>query len=178
MGISSAMGPDALQPGLVLVKSQTVGTAVSSVTVSDAFNATYDNYRIIIQGVDSSATAHSITFQLNNSTGSTYRIGGVYADFGTTTLNGYGPAATTRWNDILPLSDINQGGSIDLYGPFLSQATMFTSQGVRNSSTNNSWYMMNGLDTSTASSTGFVVGSTVGGATLTGGTIRVYGYRN
>lgn len=29
--------------GLVFVKSQTIGSAVTSVTVSDAFSATYDN---------------------------------------------------------------------------------------------------------------------------------------
>ena len=34
--------------GLVLVKSQTIGTGVASVTISDAFSTTYDNYRITI----------------------------------------------------------------------------------------------------------------------------------
>ena len=36
--------------GLWLVKSQTVGTGVSSVTVSNAFSADFDNYRIIYSG--------------------------------------------------------------------------------------------------------------------------------
>ena len=30
-------------PGIVVVKTQTIGSAVSSVVVSDAFSATYDN---------------------------------------------------------------------------------------------------------------------------------------
>ena len=34
--------------GLTLVKAQTIGTTVSSVTVTDAFSATFDNYKIII----------------------------------------------------------------------------------------------------------------------------------
>ena len=33
--------------GLVLVKTQTIGTSVTSVTVSDAFSSTFDNYKII-----------------------------------------------------------------------------------------------------------------------------------
>jgi len=36
--------------GLTFIKSQTIGSAVSSVTVTGAFSATYDNYLITING--------------------------------------------------------------------------------------------------------------------------------
>jgi len=36
--------------GLTLVKSQTIGSAVSSVEVTGAFSATYDNYKVIVIG--------------------------------------------------------------------------------------------------------------------------------
>jgi hypothetical protein len=37
-------------PGLRLVKKQTIGNGVSSVNVTGAFSATYDNYKILISG--------------------------------------------------------------------------------------------------------------------------------
>ena len=48
---------DANAVGLWLVKSQTIGTGVSSVTVTDAFSADYDSYKIVISGGVGSATA-------------------------------------------------------------------------------------------------------------------------
>jgi len=41
--------------GLRLLKKQTIGSAVSSVSVTDAFNATYANYKIIVSGGTASA---------------------------------------------------------------------------------------------------------------------------
>ena len=43
--------------GLVYVTSQTIGTAVASVTVSNCFSATYDDYFVTIDGVSGSAGA-------------------------------------------------------------------------------------------------------------------------
>ena len=44
-------------PGMRLVKKQTIGTAVSSVNVTNAFSATYENYLILISGGVASTTA-------------------------------------------------------------------------------------------------------------------------
>ena len=43
--------------GLVLVKTQTIGTTVSSVEVTGAFSSTYDNYKIIVSGGAGSTAA-------------------------------------------------------------------------------------------------------------------------
>ena len=43
--------------GMWLVKTQTVGTAVSSVTVTGAFSADYDNYLILMSGGTGSDSA-------------------------------------------------------------------------------------------------------------------------
>ena len=40
--------------GLVFIKSQTIGSGVSSVTVNDAFSATFDNYIIAVNTSSSS----------------------------------------------------------------------------------------------------------------------------
>ena len=42
--------------GLELIKTQTIGSGVTTVTVSDVFSSTYDNYKIIISGGAASAT--------------------------------------------------------------------------------------------------------------------------
>jgi len=154
----------------------TVGNGNTSVTVSNAFSADFDNYRIIFNGFGASVGGQSIKFQLSASTGTTYSMGGLYTTFGSATLNGYGPAATTSWTDPLPLDTSSNGGHMDIYQPHLTRQTFFTSMGVREGTNSDGWYMMTGQDTSTASSTGFVI-SPISGS-FTGGTVRVYGYRN
>jgi len=57
--------------GLDLVKTQTVGTAVSSVTVSDAFSSSYDSYKIIATGVAATGNGNVI-FQLSGLTTAYY----------------------------------------------------------------------------------------------------------
>ena len=162
--------------GLWHLRTQTVGAGVSSVTVNNAFSADYDNYRIVVSGISCSVGGVSLAFQLNNSTGNTYFIGGIFTAFTTTTLNGYGPAASNRWTDAFALDTSTQGASMDLYLPNAARPTIFTSQSVRTGTGQFAWYVMNGIDTNAVASTGFTISPIVG--TITGGTIRVYGYRN
>ena len=156
--------------GLVYIKSQTIGTAVSSVTVTNAFSADYDNYRIVISG-GTNSTASSVKFQLSNSTGSTYQMFGYYGDFGTATLTAYSPAAATSWTDAIRAETTRYYATIELNGPFLSVATL----GHTVSNSTITAYHFQLRDTSTNSSTGFTLTPNTG--TMTGGTIRVYGYR-
>jgi len=48
--------------GLWLVKTQTVGTGVPSVVVTDAFSANYDNYLVTISGIKTAAAANIASF--------------------------------------------------------------------------------------------------------------------
>jgi hypothetical protein len=157
--------------GLWLVKTQTVGTGVSSVTVTGAFSSSYDNYRIIISGGQTSVNG-SIALQLNNSTGTTYQIYGYFGNFGAATLNGYGPVAGVRWTDPILGATSRYHAVIDLIGPFLTQETF----GYTNSATTVGAYNFSLVDTASVSNTGFTLQPLSG--TMTGGTIRVYGYRN
>ena len=50
---------------LVLVKTQVIGTTVSSVNVTSAFSTTYDNYKITITGGTSSVTPRTSTSSLD-----------------------------------------------------------------------------------------------------------------
>jgi hypothetical protein len=53
--------------GLTLISSTTIGTTVSSVAITGAFSATYDNYKVILSGGVAS-TAGSISLQLGATT--------------------------------------------------------------------------------------------------------------
>jgi len=157
--------------GLWLVASQAVGTGVSSVTLTP-FSANYENYRILWNGFTASTNA-SLSMQLNNSVGSTYRGSGIFMTFGSTTINGYGPAAAVRWTDIAPAGTTAGYLQMDIYQPFLSAPTR-----ARTTGNNDSGFYDFGLsDTTPQISSGFTLTHSSGG-TLTGGTIRVYGYRN
>ena len=154
--------------GLWLVKSQTIGSGVSSVAVTGAFSADFDNYLIQIYGSDSSALNNVVSLQLNNSTGSTYASSSFYIIHGGATGSNTGTSNSFRiaWGG--DVSDTN--ASITLYCPFLVRRTGMTAQ-----CTNASLTAFNGgTDTNAVSNTGFTI--TTGVDTLTGGTINVYGY--
>jgi hypothetical protein len=157
--------------GLWLVKSQTIGAGVSSVTVTGAFSADYENYLITVSGGTTSANG-GIGLQLNNSTGSTYSIAGTYGNYGINSGVGFNPAATVRWTDCLVGGGATYSGSVFLSSPFASRATT----GWTDATSPTSFYKFSLVDTSTNSSTGFTFTPISG--TFTGGTIRVYGYRN
>lgn len=163
--------------GMHLITTRTVSSGVGSVVVSNVFSADYNNYKIVFSNFTSNVGGHSIKFQLSNSTGVSYRIGGVYGNYGSATLIGYGPPATDSWTDILPLDITECSGSVELYSPFQNRRTLMASSGTRSGNVG-TWYTFHGEDTSTASNTGFTIFPIAGGSTFTGGTIRVYGYRN
>jgi hypothetical protein len=70
--------------GLVFVKSQTVGVGVTAVTVSDAFSATYDAYRITIFG-GSASGSNPLRFALGASN-TAYYGALVYGNYATTAV--------------------------------------------------------------------------------------------
>jgi hypothetical protein len=161
--------------GLWLVKTQTIGAGVSSVTVTDAFSATFDSYRIIVNTTGSNNAALYAT--LGNA--GTFSAGGynsalIYSVCGTpgtqeaSTLNGI----QFTW---LGGGTANQAhtGQFDIHNPFQAKYTKISFGAYAD---NNAYGTMNGehkVATSYAD-----IKFTNGTGTLTGGIIRVYGYRN
>jgi len=161
-------------PGLSLIKTQTIGSGVSSITVSDAFSSTYDNYKITITGGTGSINQIGLRITMGSNTA------GVQ---GVSTGAEYGGAAYAA-------SAINNGAYFDFVGmanntsifmsgeihsPYLSENTFAAFTGSR--------YNSNGYPTAsfyellnTTSYTAFTI--TMNQGTLTGGTIRIYGYAN
>jgi hypothetical protein len=169
--------PDAVTAtvsGLTLVKTQTIGNAVGSVTVSDAFSATYDNYKISISGGVASATSilkTTLGASAASYSGSTiyYSATGSSTSPGTpgglsSTTDGYYWSGSGTTNSLIY--------NVEVQNPFLAKYTFF--QG--------SWYDISqgafsfGAHSVATSYTAFTLTPNTG--TLTGGTIRVYGYAN
>ena len=160
--------------GLVLVKAQAVGSGVSSVAVSSAFNSNFDVYKITYTGgVLSTQTDFNIV--LNNASVQYYQwmvygIGG----YGVSTVGGATTANTVKWNWV---GGGNPGGSvisIDVFNPYLARYTYFTNSGFYNPE--NEPGFSAGVNKTNYSHTGFTIATGTG--TMTGGTIRVYGYNN
>ncbi len=156
--------------GLWLVKTQTVGTGVSSVTVTGAFSADYDNYLVTYTGGTMSADT-GITTKLGSATTGYYGTF-VYGQYTGSLFN-----ASDNNNSVF--SYTGGGGSAGVYyntyisNPFGSQFTRIFSGGV-SWSTNFGTY--HGLQNTNTSFTAFTLAPISG--TMTGGTICVYGYNN
>lgn len=160
--------------GLVYVTSATVGSGVSSVTVSSAFNSTYDNYKIIISsGVGSTAGA-----LLNMTLGSTatgYYWGGYVAIWsGTPALQILSGSNTASWSRVAIANTNSLNGEIELFCPNLAKRTIYNARYVQNNVDGNAVGTGGFLDDATQY-TAFTL--TAASGTITGGTITVYGYR-
>ena len=157
--------------GLQLVKTQTIGTAVSSVTVTDTFNSSYVNYRIILTGGTASAQT-SIRLQLSGIT-SGYYSSTLYRIFTGTT--GGADLANQANAYFGYASATGLSGSMDIRNPNVAGAKSFNGYSVE-MATNGSTIFTGGYNASTTQSTDLILSVTTGN--MTGGTIYVYGYRN
>jgi hypothetical protein len=163
--------PTGINSALVLIKTQTIGTTVSSVTVTDAFSSTYDDYLIrlsptvgsepltLVVSYGSTATGYysaSNILTFANTDGNSGTANGSSTGAGRLTATGSAVAfevsapnlvsnTITRMIFVAP----ETGGRAGSVGGFLNNTTQYTA---------------------------FTLTTTVG--TITGGTIRVYGYTN
>lgn len=180
MGISAGLGPSALLPGLVLVKSQTVGSAVSSVSLTDAFNSTFDSYKIVISNVTMSSTAASTAVWLkmhdgSNPASTNYNYGLTKIDIATGSVTANYGALITNGVVIGFGTGDKFGTAFEIVNPFFATHTIFPNISGVNVSTGY-FYSGSGMHQTSTAYPGFHVYPGTG--TMTGGTIRVYGYRN
>lgn len=158
--------------GLVLISSTTIGSAVSSVVVNNAFSASYENYKIMINGGTSSADTY-----LKMTLGATvtgYYFSELYRTYAGTSgadnlANGaYLAAGNARSNGLIV--------NLEMLNPFLSTRTSFSQiNGTVISGANGYMSIQAGFLDNATSYTGFTITPNTG--TLTGGTIKVYGYK-
>jgi len=157
--------------GLVYVKQQTVGSAVSSVTVSSAFSTDYDNYRIVISGVTGTVNNDTFLMSMTGSSGSTYKSTSFYLVYNSASYNGVAFATSTSFRIGWTNNSNDMNYALDLLGPFAARPTFFKCDGANSTIV----FQNGGEDTSSSSCTGFTL--TPSSGTISGGTIYVYGYR-
>lgn len=157
---------------LTLIQATTIGSGVSSVAISNAFSATYDNYLLTMSNCTWSANDQAITFILTGSTASYYSnlVYGLSSTGAVTDLNRSNAASA-----YIAITDANkaQNFAINIFNPFAAAYTNWsgTFNGYLSSG------IAGGQHQVATSYTGFTIAA-VSGATLTGGTIRVFGYSN
>ena len=157
--------------GLWLVKTQTIGTTVSSVSVTSAFSSDYDNYIITVNGGVASATC-DLRLTLG-STATGYYFGFLFRTYAGVTGGDAGSnvafwAAGGGTTNSLTMN-------VQLQNPNLAKNTHFATT-YANSATTSALAISAGYLADTTAYTAFTITPSTG--TLTGGTIRVYGYRN
>ena len=156
---------------LTLIKTQTIGSAVSSVEVTSAFSSTYNNYRIVITGGVAS-TSSILLCQLGSTTTGYYYATNETTWAGAAVINNGANSSNFRCG---AGETTTLNGVFDLFNPFATDETVAVGQYVaartNGNQVNHGAYLNN-----TTSYTAFTISPTAG--TLTGGTIRVYGYQN
>ena len=156
--------------GLWLVKTQTVGSGASTVPVTGAFSADYDNYFITYNGA-TTASGESLRLQLGATT-TGYYGNLIYANYTS------GAPASIGDNNGAVFRHIagGDGNSTSLIlwvsNPFATQRTHVFSASYRDSANAGQY---NGYVANNTSYTGFTL--VVPSGSITGGTIRVYGYQ-
>ena len=159
--------------GLTLIKTQTIGTTVSSVTVTDAFSSTYENYKITISGGVGSATDCNLSLSLGaTATGYYYGLAGTNYGGGANTIGG---SNQTAFNFYGAGSTNTLHMNCDIFQPNLAKNTIATAY-VGILVTGGAGNFLGGFLNNSTQYTAFTVTPSTG--TITGGTIRVYGYQN
>jgi hypothetical protein len=153
--------------GLVYVKEQVIGSAVASVTVTNAFSSIFDNYKIIVSG-GAGSTPQAIALKLGASTT------GYYQSFQYVTYSSGAGTNTSvnngaSWTYAGESSANMQTLDMDILSPFNANYTRIGGFYIGTVAGTVAGY--HGVATSYTDFTLTVSG------TMTGGTITVFGYR-
>jgi hypothetical protein len=148
----------------------TIGSAVSSVTVSGAFSSTYDHYLIQVSG-GAVSTQNELRLQMSGTTsGYYYQL--IYGTWSTGAISGEGSKTATEWLYTGMGATNGLVMNCQVYGPYLATRTRIVAPYF--GFTGDVGHVHGQLDNATQY-TDFVIKTSTG--TMTGGTIRVYGYR-
>lgn len=158
--------------GLWLVKTQTIGTTVSTQAVTDAFSASYDHYLITVGG-GTASTGGNIKMTFSGAGATDYYEGRPGINLSTGAFVGN---VTNGGSEFIVGQYSTTGKQMYtvLMNPFNTTLTRHISPGYLIGTTETA--ASTGVLNNSTSYTGFTL--TASSGTWTGGTIRVYGYRN
>jgi hypothetical protein len=163
------------QLGLFLIKSQVVGAASLSAVVTDAFSSDYNNYFVTWTGGTGSVGGAQLRIAFNVDTANNYYSNIITQTAGLAAVNGQAFGALTGFTVVgyvdtgdtslsLTINNPNRTLNTNFYGSFncLGGSSQVGTVG--------------GWSIATGANTGFTLYPSSG--TISGGTVRVYGYRN
>ncbi len=151
----------------------TVGSAQTSVTIGNAFSSTYQDYRIVYTG---GVANTSLYLSLTLGSANTGYYGSLYgASYGAGTPIGIGINNGSAWLYAGLATTSYTQLDCDVFMPNLARNTNISSKWSFNL-TNIGYSTFTGEHAALTQHTGFTITST--GGNMTGGIIRVYGYRN
>ena len=156
--------------GLVFISRTTIGSAVSSVTLSNIFSADYDNYRILISG-GSGSSNQFINFSFPGAATAAYNSQAVYGSWNNTAQAAGSSGANAYFRYMGTMTPTSLQGCVDIQSPYLTEQTFLGSFYARPSHIGG--VTANVLDDS-SSYTGLTVAPASG--TFSDGNIDVYGY--
>jgi hypothetical protein len=160
--------------GLTLVRKQAIGTAVTAVTVSGAFNATYENYLIIFNGVVGS-TIDALRLQIGSSVSGYYGANISVAYNSTVVIASNNNNGSSFVLGTVTDTSITTSGVCEIFSPFLTERTGIADRGMDPRTGGSARMASSGYLNDAISHTSVTLKTNSG--TMTGGTIYVYGYR-
>lgn len=158
--------------GLEFIKAQTISTSAGGHEITNVFSSTYDSYYIIVDSLVVLGNQPDIGIRLGTGTLNTnYRYGGYYIGYSIGTLTASASVTATYWPIGYAGNATTATYTCTIHNPNLAKAKFYNS-----SSGGTSWSSThNGYHPDTGQYTSFVVlASTMD---ITGGSVRVYGYK-
>lgn len=151
----------------------TVGTTVSSVTVSGVFSANFDNYRIVMSG-GTMSSSEDLKLKLGSSATGYYGFLVYGSATGAATVLGAQRNNTSQF-DWVGGGTAGQHGHVmvEVLSPFAATYTELRNASYQNG---DNFGTMQGEHRVASSFSAFTILTSVG--TMTGGKLRVYGYSN
>lgn len=165
-----------LRPGLVLIKSQTITSGVTSVSITNCFNSTFDAYKVVWSGVTTAAAAGTqIQFGASN-TGyyATKLIAGAYNTTGSLTYTSDNNTTSVFTELVTSGTAATSGATMEIQNPFAAATTTFQTHGSDPRTTGTGLRQMSGFHNVATSYTDLTF--FLAGTTFTAGRISVYGY--
>jgi hypothetical protein len=160
-------------PNLQLVRSVSIGSAISTLTVSDVFSADYDNYLLMLTGTVTNSPSDTLSLQFRDSFTGTYQFatrGHFYT--GTNIAAVGGP---TSFMDVFNCTAVGSMGMVNIYNPFLPIKTNMDQIWIGTEPDRLGYYQA-GTHNIANSWTGFILRPANLANTMTGGILAIYGY--
>lgn len=174
---TSAVGGTIDASGTVII-----GSAVSTVSLNGCFTSAYDSYRIVYAPLASSTTGSLLNYRFRtagtDNSGTFYNWTGNATNFSGVASTVFGGPLTSGFIGYGAYTGSSSYGnhSMDVFDPFLTQFTFIESSGIGVAAGGTTFRTSIGnMYSSAVSFDGISFIPNAG--TLTGGTIRVYGYK-